>query len=284
MEVYVQQHTWGWLIITYLFLGGLGGAVGAIGTFVDQFIEENRALGVFSALSGFVILAIGSFLLLLDLLQPMKAIYFFANPSSWIFWGIIFISGFMGAGILYSILRFTSSKSATKFFAIVTMALGFAVTIYTGFLLSFTPAIPFWHNSGLPILFVLSAFSTGCAYLMVYFWMKNEKTHLISSLEKLDAALIAGEMVVIFAYFLTYVCCPKGGQKAVQYLFGKWGFVYGFLIAGLIIPLIMELFSLLKKDDSPASALVPIASILILIGGFLLRKYIVSAGFFVYPW
>lgn len=280
METYVQQHTWGWLIYTYLFLGGLGGAVGAIGMFMDQFVEEDKVLGVFSALSGFVILAIGSLLLLADLLQPLKAVYFFRNPKSWIFWGIVFISLFMIMSLLYSVLRIWATRESAKPVAFLGMFFGFAVTIYTGFLLSFTPAIPFWHSAGLPFLFTLSAFSTGCAYLMIYLWFRGKGKRFIMPLEKLDAILIGGEMVVLFAYFLTYVCCPKAGRISVVYLLRSTGFVVGFVIVGLVVPFLAELVSIVKKREN----IVPLIGVLILIGGFLLRKYIVTAGFFSYPW
>ncbi len=89
MGSFVQQTTWGWMIAAYLFLGGLGGAVGAIGIGIDLYLEPHRRMGIFAALSGFVFLAVGTLLLMLDLLQPLKVVFFFLNPSSWIFWGIL---------------------------------------------------------------------------------------------------------------------------------------------------------------------------------------------------
>ncbi len=54
MGSFVQQTTWGWMIAAYLFLGGLGGAVGAIGIGIDLYLEPHRRMGIFAALSGFV--------------------------------------------------------------------------------------------------------------------------------------------------------------------------------------------------------------------------------------
>ena len=99
MGHFEQQTTWGWLIAAYLFLGGLGGAVGAIGIGIDLFIQPRRRLGIFAALSGFAFLMLGTILLLVDLMQPLKAVFFFMNPRSWIFWGILAISGFMVTSI-----------------------------------------------------------------------------------------------------------------------------------------------------------------------------------------
>ena len=69
---YVQQTAWGWQIAAYLFLGGLGGAVGALGIGIERFVNQDGRIGFVSALSGFVLLAVGSLLLVLDLLRPVR--------------------------------------------------------------------------------------------------------------------------------------------------------------------------------------------------------------------
>jgi len=302
MVSYVQQDTWGWMIAAYLFLGGLGGAVGAIGIGVDRFFQRRRRLGIFSALSGFAFLTVGSALLLADLLQPLKAVYFFLNPRSWIFWGILSISGFMVASLLYVVPYIKSWPLVNRvapslsfldhwqqWTGLAAVILGFAVTVYTGFLISTVPAIAFWHTAGLPVLFTFSAFSTGCAYLMLALWtIRRGQEPLIAALERADAALIVGELIVLGAYFNTAACCPAGAFHSLQYLLSNVGFLIGFLALGLIVPLAGELYSILIGDHLTGHGasvyLLPVLSTLILIGGYLLRQYILIAGMYTYPW
>ena len=60
-----------------------------------------------------------------------------------------------------------------------------------------------------------------------------------------------------------------------------------FLVAGLIIPFILEFFSVRssKKDHTkaPSVAILLLASTLVLIGGYMLRAYMLNAGFLQIP-
>ncbi len=303
MISYVPQDAWGWMIATYLFLGGLGGAVGALGIGIDRYVKRRPWLGTFSALSAFVILSIGSILLVLDLLQPLKTIYFFRNPGSWIFWGIVFISGFMAATVIYAIPNIKEwplIDRVAPYLAFldrwqhaagtVAVVLGFAVTIYTGFLLSTVPAIAFWHSAALPLLFTVSAFSTGCAYLLLALWFipKHNEGWLTEALERTDAVLIITELIVLGALFNTARCCPMGASYSMHFLLSKAGFVVGFLLLGLVVPLAGELYAIFAghhpKHHKLSTTLIPILSLLVIIGGYLLRQYVVQAGVYTYPW
>jgi len=302
MGTFVQQTTWGWMIAAYLFLGGLGGAVGAIGIGVDLYLEPHRRMGIFAALSGFVFLAAGTLLLMLDLLQPLKVVFFFMNPSSWIFWGILTISGFMVTSVLY-VLPYIKTWPLVdrvapylsfldrwqRWAGLASVLLGAGVTAYTGFLISGVPAISFWHTAGLPLLFSFSAFSTGCAYLMLTRWLLYRREgSLCQKLKRADAVLIVGELIVLAAFYNTVTCCPAAAQYGTRLLLHSAGFVVGFLLLGLLVPLVIELISIAAPERVDgwkfSTYLWPVIGVLILIGGFLLRVYTMQAGYYTYPW
>jgi len=302
MGSFVQQTTWGWMIAAYLFLGGLGGAVGAIGIGIDLYLEPHRRMGIFAALSGFVFLAVGSLLLMLDLLQPLKVVFFFLNPSSWIFWGILSIGGFMVTSILY-VLPYIKTWPLVdrvapylsfldrwqRWTGLASVLLGAGVTAYTGFLISGVPAISFWHTAGLPLLFSFSAFSTGCAYLMLTRWLiYRREGPLCRKLKRADVVLIIGELIVLAAFYNTVLCCPAAAQYGTRLLLQSAGFVVGFLLLGLLVPLVIELVSMVIPERVEgwrfSTYLLPVISVLILIGGFLLRLYTMQAGYYTYPW
>jgi formate-dependent nitrite reductase membrane component NrfD len=298
---YVQQSAWGWQIAAYLFLGGLGGAVGALGIGIERFVNKDGRIGLLSAMWGFVFLAVGSGLLVLDLLNPFNAIFFWRNPGSWIFWGILSLSGYLVSSVLYSVacakdspfLRpiadtFPKLQEWQNVTGIVSIALGTFVTVYTGFLLSAAQGIPLWHNAGLPVLFTISAFSTGCAFLMLALWSRRHELHnLFNGIAKLDAALIGAEVVVLFALYNSAIH-SGAAWYSVNSLLGNWVFVVGFLALGLIVPLAIELFEIMSDGESEASRmaarLLPLVSVFILIGGYLLRRFMLLGGYYQFPW
>lgn len=301
IESYVQQSAWGWQIAAYLFLGGLGGAVGALGIGIERFVNRDARIGYLSALSGFVLLSVGSLLLVIDLLRPFNAIFFWRNPSSWIFWGILSLSGYLVSSVMYSIAcvdgfpflgpisdAFPVLKEWKNTTGIISIVLGTFVTVYTGFLLSAAQGIPLWHSAGLPVLFTISAFSTGCAFLMLILWNRRHELHsLFSGIAKLDAALIGTEMVVLLSLYNSAIH-SGAAWYGVQRLLGNWIFVIGFIALGLVIPLVIELVEIISHEESKASQLaarlLPTVSVFILLGGYLLRSFTLQGGYYWYPW
>lgn len=298
---YVPQTVWGWQIAVYLFLGGLGGATAALGIGIERFINRDRRIGLMSAMSGFVMLSLGSLFLVMDLLRPLNAIFFWRNPGSWIFWGILGLTGFMITSVMYMIPFISEwpfvDKIAKAFpilekwqhaTGVASIILATFVTAYTGFLLAAAQGVSLWHTAALPILFTISAFSTGSAYLILALWTRHgELSNLFAGIAKLDAALIVAEMVVLFA---TYGEALYSGASwfSVQSLLGNWVFVIGFLILGLAVPLVIELVEITASKHSSAShlaaRLLPVVSVFILIGGYLLRHYTLVGGGYWYPW
>jgi len=300
--MYTQQDAWGTLIAAYLFLGGVGGATAAIGLTVDQYVKPNRRMGVAAGLSSLVLLSVGSILLLVDLLQPLNTIYFFGNPHSWIFWGIVFILGMILFDVLYLLPHLEGwplvgrlardqrcLQRWQRITAAVGAACGFAVTLYTGFLLSAAPGIPFWNSPLLPVLFTVSAFSTGLGYLMVMMGLSGNVGRVMVWPGQIDAGTILLELIALLAFL---AASAFGGRPeaahSVRYLLGSPAFVVGFLLVGLILPLAIEGYTMAKGRRGEGSAgmvgLGVLSGLLVLVGGFLLRQYVLLAGFYVKVW
>ncbi len=123
--------------------------------------------------------------------------------------------------------------------ALVGSAAGFLVAIYTGLLISAAPAISFWNTPALPLLFVISGFSTGAAFLLLLSTFSNneESWKIAAKLEELDAILIVTELIILGAYFNFALFLPTGARESAQVLFHSPVFIIGFFILGLIVPL-----------------------------------------------
>jgi formate-dependent nitrite reductase membrane component NrfD len=165
------------------------------------------------------------------------------------------------------------------------MALGLAVAAYTGFLLASSRGIALWNSPALPILFVVSGFSTGAALLMLYLVTLGKSPFgrkAMHALGRLDIGLIAAEIVVLFAFANMAWFGSAGMQHGMDELVTSAGFIIGVPIAGLIAPLVLETWGM--KWRSTTMPMTAAASVLVLVGGVLLRVYILQAGYFAFPW
>lgn len=293
---YVHQHAWGGIIAAYLFLGGLGGAVTAIAALHDLFFRKDtetvdRRPTVFGVISGLAALGVGTVLLLVDLLQPLKAILGVMNFSSWITWGILFITFYMLFTVLYlapylNILTSVLGKYQ-KVTGTAAAVFGALVALYTGFLVSSSPGIPFWNTPALPLLFLVSAFSTGVALMMVYLALGKSRSdygsNLLHLLERLDLGLIMLELVILGAYANYARFGAEAAQMSMQFLLSSAGFTIGFLLLGLLLPLALEVWGVGSRQHVSTSV-VAVASLLVLLGGALLRFYILESGIYAFPW
>ena len=104
-----------------------------------------------------------------------------------------------------------------------------------------------------------------------------------------DAWLIVVELLVLFLFlgFAAYGSGPEAAYSAA-FLLGNVGFVLGFLLVGLIAPLALECYLLVKGHAGSAALgrtnLYLLSGLLVLLGGYLLRQYVLLAGFYVKVW
>ncbi|UWX57128.1 polysulfide reductase NrfD [Chlorobaculum sp. MV4-Y] len=304
---FVHQEVWHWQIATYLFLGGLGGATFAISAVLHLFEGCDRKMLSIAVMSSIAFLVVGTGFLLADMLQPLKAIYALTNPRSWIFWGVVFINFYFVAAIAYVIPLLEEwpmlqpiiqkipapilglLERLNKLIALGGSAAGFLVAIYTGLLISVAPAINFWNTPALPLLFVISGFSTGAAWLLLLSMLSsNPGAQAISAkLEQLDAMLIVTELIILGAYFNFAMFLPTGARASAEFLFHSPVFIMGFFIAGLLVPLAIETWGIFfsgHSEEKKSTMPILLASALVLVGGYLLRIYVLKAGMFQYPW
>lgn len=299
------QHVWHWPVAVYLFLGGLGGATFAIAAIIHLFEGCDKKMLSIAVLASMFFLGVGTIFLLADMLQPLKAFYALTNPTSWIFWGVIFINTFFAAGVAYVIPLLEEwpqlkpwikripnpilslLERFNRLAALGGATAGFLVAIYTGLLISAAPAITFWNTPAMPLLFVVSGFSTGAAFLLLMstFSPASNVQRISEKLEQLDAGLITVELIILGAYFNFALFLPSGARYSSEILLNNPLFLFGFLIAGLLVPLAIETYGIFFGGHTKrTNRLLELASVLVLFGGFLLRYFVLEAGVYQYPW
>lgn len=313
---YVTQDIWTWWLALYLYFGGLGAATVAVTFLTDMYLKHHRNLVLWGAWTGVVLLAAGSAMLFLHLLDHIAVIFvlnpfvIFLKPDAWIAWGTQFIVWMMVWAVLYAlpyhhqsdffmklpivkdILNWKPVKTIADFstryrrvigwFAVVN---GVGVAVYTGLVLQSFPAVALWANPGVPLLFTISAFSTAMAFLLLlmYTLIKDAKDEHIRVLyERIDLVLIAAELVIIFSFFFYLMRGSESARRSWELLWLDMGWLIGFVLFGLIVPFFLELRGVVKGWVSAYPVVT--ASVLVLMGGYLLRHYFMYAGVYAHPW
>lgn len=292
-----MKQFWIWPIALYLFLGGLGGGMMAFAAIVGLIVFPSALTSgalVWGVFVAFLILGIGTGLLVFELGQPWLFYRAFVTRTSVIKWGAVFLSISMIFGVLFifweitwfQIFPFIPYEGLAQFFLAIAGFFGLCVTIYTGVLLSSMKSRPFWNTPALPVLFMVSGLSTGAALLSMCIgvwpfpseWLfANLATpqaaleiHVMKHfLHVADAVLIVLELIVLLLFVMLQFCASDETAKAHadRWVRGSWaGYFWGLMIGcGLIVPLILNVANL----GGYASQLIALC------GGCLLRFMII---------
>ncbi|MEW6250956.1 MAG: NrfD/PsrC family molybdoenzyme membrane anchor subunit [Planctomycetota bacterium] len=272
------QTEWRWLIAIYLFLAGAGAGAHLTGVAAD-FLGWSRLAHIGVCL-GWPLVLIGCLCLLGDLGNVKNAWRVARKPdTSWIARGTLIISIFMVVGFLHMILwvwpgTLAGGESAARHvIAVIGAIFAFGTMVYTGLLLGDALPFPFWSTALLPILFFLSALSTGVmAVIFLGVIAAADAAHL-QTLARIDVVLIVAEALVLAAYLHSSYRIPNTRMSAEQVLKGDTApmFWWGVVVCGLVLPVALDL-----SGRHGAGAM--LASVLGLAGGLCLRYVVLAAG------
>ena len=295
------QQEWKVIIAIYLYLAGMGAGSFIIGTLIHwagaafnpistPFIE---LLGIrfditkIPILWGPVMVSIGAPFLILDLGIKWRFMYACLNPrTSWVARGFIILSVFIVFGLALfakSLLPFKWLHPQSTLWFIpegIAFVFAFATALYTGILLKATKSVPLWNTPLLPLLFLVSALSTGSMSII----LSTLGTGLLSYNSAAMKALIIGEQILvviegILLYFFLiqrYKASEQGKDSVRLLVTGKLRYVFwqGIIVLGFVFPIVLEWISKYYQN----SGLLFIAGLSLLTGGFFLRLGLLRAG------
>lgn len=295
----MEQTIWGWLIVIYLFLGGLGAGAflcsalaykGFLGLLNERFYKFGFLLAPIAVIGGTV-------LLLFDLapsaaINPFKILQLYTRPVSMMSIGTYLLTFF----IVVSVLVLLQIKKSGKIYDIM-LTLGAILALgvmgYTGLLLYVVKAIPLWASVWLPILFTISAISTGLSANAAA--TLNAGYGLSHCTHKFHTALVAFEIVALLMLFASVRSEAAGMQSITNIVSGSLSPIFwlGFVVLGLVMPLLSGSKFILKDYSISADGSVcqrsgeEIKSCVyneygVLIGGFCLRAFIVLGAVYIF--
>lgn len=280
----VKEHTWTWEIPVYFWLGGIGSGAHVVTTIARLVGNDDKAFIRAGRYITLITMLLSPILLIMDLGRPerfynMLRIVKWRSPMSMGTWGLsafasltglvaasqVAEDGLLGRNILARFLAVLPDR----LIGVLAMPFGLFVGAYTGVLIALT-SVPIWARNAVLMgpLFIASAMSTGLSAISLVLHVLNageEKT-----LERLRRAekgslLLEGGLLAASLYKMG----PWGKPLRTGRL-GAW-FFGGTVIGGLLAP-----FTLLQGRESRGRSL--LASLLVLAGGYLLRRTIIDAG------
>lgn len=282
------EPVWGVPIAMYLFLAGLGGGAFITSAFAQWKYPESTTVRKIGRFIAPIVVAIGLVLLMVDakggFYSPLKFALLLHNPFSVMTWGVVFLAIFEVVALIVAIMEL-KKHPVPRWLNWTGVAFGLAVGIYTGVLLGVVKTFPLWNNPLLPILFLVSALSTGAAAVMLGALIVCPKEFApMEALKKTHFCLPVLEVLLVAAllFIVNYVSEPAAAT--VQSLIcGKFALVFwlGFALVGLIGPTCIEAWELFlgKGAGGTAGRALAIGSETgVLIGGFLLRLLIILAA------
>ena len=304
---------WGFLIVNYLFLGGLSAGlffVSALASYLQDRDERSyERIARYGAILAPWPVAIGSSLLIFDLGNWYRFGLLFLHfrwqsPMSIGSWLLLLFTG-LAFVYLWSWLApedrnaiFARLKLPAKFnydlsahrrlIAAVGFPLSICVAIYTGVLLGAVQARPFWNTNLVAQMFLFSALSTGCALLIVVLSLRRPRLDAtqLRFLYTLDICMITLEFFIVLPYLIHGELSVKPVKDSLELILGgpyTFAFWVLFMGAGLLTPLVLEVWEMLPVVRSGAALhhnrrLAAVSGTLVVFGGFMLRYIFVYAG------
>ncbi|MBV9691093.1 MAG: polysulfide reductase NrfD [Ktedonobacteraceae bacterium] len=289
----LKAPVWRWEIIWYFFFGGLAAGCYIIASIAALFgSHEDRIVARTGYYLSLLALLPCPPLLIKDLGRPerflhMLRIFKVRSPMSVGMWAVISLSFFSGLTTLIQVARDGLLGHAwgarwlaslpQRLLALPGSAVALLLGSYTGVLLTAT-SIPLWSRSKLlGGIFLISAVSTSTALISFVLRLVRTPLRTLHKLERLEWSVLLLEMLGLLAFLRASgrAARPLVGTAPTEHGMSFWRFAFG---TGLALPWLLQTLSLLAKRSrqSPFPGL--LISLLVLLGGYVLRRTIVEAG------
>jgi protein NrfD len=285
---------WGWEIPVYLFLGGMvAGMMIISGYFLIKGRHEQMDCSCLMVPGiSLILLSLGMFALFLDLehrwyFWRMYMTFQPASPMSWGTWILLFVYPALLANMAIRLPEWIQSRypqlaavslglhshpRIIRTIGTANFALGILLGVYTGVLLSAFGARPLWNSAILAPLFLVSGLSTAAAF--VHMTARNAEERVL--LARADNGFLTAELAIL-SLFLVGLLSSTGVHIASAQLLLTGSFAPAFWVGvvglGIGIPLFIQALAVTHRIRHT-----PIAPVLVIAGGLVLRFVIVNAG------
>lgn len=254
-----HQNVWGNLVVLYFFLSGI-----AAGTFIwagTIYIAAAPELEIIRQVwaVSFILACAGGLMLLLELSKKMMFYLVFKNYKSIMSWGAYILGGF----VVFSFLSFIFYRLE---FIIIALIFAAALIMYPALEIGIAKGRYFWNSSVYTAVFSLNGIACGGA---VYYFISFPEIFVS---ERIIISIFLIIQIIVFAFHIhlseksgAFTRREKISQRQ-DFKMLLWGGVYG--LGGLLALIFI----------AASEATVSLGLVLLLIGSYLLRLFIIRFG------
>ena len=307
----LQSPNWPLLIDLYFFLVGLaGGAFMAAGVADIVGGKKDRVVTKVGTYLALLALLPGPIFLIIDLGMPSRFLHmlmvqkgadtigmsaltigpFHIKPYSPMNMGAWALLGMGVCAFIVAVTLYLEDSGRVRnlgpirgAFGAIGALLGFFVAGYPGQLLAST-ARPFWTNARpLGALFVAVGAATGLAAIAIVLSLRGPEAS--GSLAKVRRAYTIAIVIQALALIAVFMAVARGGPawsmaRSAMLTSGSYSLVFwvGAVVIGLLAPLALEFRDGFFQGYRRGPGMVMLASLLVLVGGFLTKYLIFAVG------
>ncbi len=262
------QSQWRVLILIAFFTGGLGCGLYVASWALDFLPGMVVGLLLVAVVKG------GAHVAYLG--RPERCWRAFKRPrTSWISRGLISVAVFVVSGSLYAAFKI----QPLGWLALVSSVL---VMVYTGYLMAFSPSIPFWNSGLLPVLFLFYSAESGTALAIPLYATLTGATVRVLDVAEIILLLLIG--AIIFSYLYGAYRSSLSAREAVRLLVrGRLAMLFFIAVValGLAVPLLLAFLP--QLGAAPSIAAMWLLALLAIQGAVSFRWAVLRAGVYAPP-
>ena len=281
--------SWGLYITMFMFFVGLsaGGLIVSSSATVFNIPAFKVVAKPATILSTVCIIVAGIFIMV-DIGSPFRVLNLILHSQfkSPLMWDVCVITLYLCINVVYLYLmtRKEPSKKALSVMSRIALPVAILVHSVTAWIFGLQIAREGWHSALMAPLFVASALDSGLALLIIVlvllikFKVFTVEKKLITTLAGLLVTCVAVDAYFVFSEILTMFYPQEESVMLVlnEMLKGSMApFFWGEVILGFLIPLAILLF----KKNREKTSLVIFSSVLIVIGVFFKRVWLLFTSF-----
>jgi formate-dependent nitrite reductase membrane component NrfD len=183
--------------------------------------------------------------------------------NSWVSRGTVVIGTFVGLGTVYvgmpAVLHIEMGESMTLAIGLSLIVAAIFILVYPGFVMSASPAIPFWSSGLLPVLSLINGLASGLMVVLLIDLtpvLRVDTTVGSIDLAWLEQSILITLGLVTLFFFVTMNNAGAAARLSVNYLMTQEPILFWVLAvgAGLVLPIVAIALTL-TFDVAPVSLL-----------------------------
>lgn len=257
---------WGLMIALFAFMVGFGAGSQLVASAIYLFgKEELKPIARIAAATGLACVGAAGVAILTDLgaIRNIMAMIFGLNLRSPLAWDMIAITAFIVVSVIQLIIMARDDKS-TKVWAIIAGVFAVILQIVEGLLFSTQTAHAWWATPIMPVDFLVVAFVSGTALMLLIACAKNANTDGINWIGRLCAWAIAVHLVLAIC---DLVLVTFEGTPEASGVLGAIGENIVLYLCELILPAIAMVLLFVNGSKRQPNSYIA-ASIIVIIGIF----------------